>query len=347
VQPELIQIVPPGEGGVVDYLECLKAQWAASGIASHVVVLSEELAQQRSLVERVGDCLFAPAGQAPPKCALVLHYSGYGYGRRGLCFWLLNELKALRTQHRDGLRLVVVFHELFASSPPWRSAFWLCRLQASIAARLARMADAVWTNTEQHANWLQAAVGASKTVWVRPVFSNTGEPEALPLASHRRPVAVVFGSQSTRQRAFVALRGQEARLRGLGIEELIEIGGGSTARVGGIPCRSAGRLAVPELGELLLRSRFGLLDYPSQFLGKSGVFAAYAAHGCVILNTYRSDHDTDRLVAGIDYLSLPALTHTAASELAHTAMASRAAHWYADHRLADQARQLLALALNA
>lgn len=345
MQTELIQVVPPGDGGVSDYLLCLKAQWAAGGVESHVILLSEELAAQRSLVERVGDCFSLPAGRPLRTCAVVLHYSGYGYGRRGLCFWLLDELKALRAKHGDGLRLVVVFHELFASSPPWRSAFWLSRLQAKIAARLARLSDALWTNTEQHARWLQGVVGTGKRVCVRPVFCNTGEPDTPPPANLRRPVAVVFGSHSTRQRAFDALRENEARLRMLGVEELIEVGGGSATAHCAMPCRSAGRLEVPELRELLLQSRFGLLDYPSQFLGKSGVFAAYAAHGCVVLDTCRPGPDTDRLVAGEHYLSLPALTHASMPADAQIAIAARAAAWYADHRLGDQARELLALAL--
>jgi hypothetical protein len=33
--------------------------------------------------------------------------------------------------------------------------------------------------------------------------------------------------------------------------------------------------------ELLQRARFGFVAYPLDFIGKSGVFAAYAAHGVV------------------------------------------------------------------
>ena len=345
MQTELIQVAPPGDGGVSDYLLCLKAQWAAGGVESHVILLSEELAAQRSLVERVGDCLGVPGGQPLRTCAVVLHYSGYGYGRRGLCFWLLDELKALRAKHGDGLRLVVVFHELFASSPPWRSAFWLSRLQASIAARLAHLSDVVWTNTEQHTRWLQGVVGSDKPVRARPVFSNAGEPVELPAANDRRPVAVVFGSASTRQRAFDALRGHEASLHLLGVEQFIEVGGGAATARTAIPCHSAGRLGLPELREVLLQSRFGLLDYPSEYLGKSGVFAAYAVHGCVVLDTCRPGPDTDRLVAGEHYLSLPALSRASMPADAQAVIAARAAAWYTDHRLGDQARELMALAL--
>jgi hypothetical protein len=221
----------------------------------------------------------------------------------------------------------------------------LSQLQALIAARLADLSDVVWTNTERHARWLQGSVGAHKPVRARPVFSNIGEPGVLPEASHRRPVAVVFGAASTRQRTFDALRGQEASLRMLGVEQLIEVGGGTATASTTIPCHSAGRLGLPELREVLLQARFGLLDYPSEHLGKSSVFAAYAAHGCVVLDTCRPGPDTDRLLAGLDYVSLPALTGTTAAAVSHNEMSARAARWYADHRLEDQARELLALAL--
>lgn len=343
--PVLVQLAPPGRGGVFDYLQCLKAEWAALGVSSHVIALSRELAGQRSLAERIAEC----GMQSSQPCALVLHFSGYGYAQRGLCFWLLAELRALRAQRREGLRLVVVFHELFASGPPWRSAFWLSRWQALIAARLARMADALWTNAEQHAHWLAPVVGPATPIRVRPVFSNVGEPGVPPATRGRQATAVVFGAASTRQRVFDELRRHEATLRSLGIEELLEIGNGpeSTGGPTTIPRRHAGRLEPPELGRLLQASRFGLLDYPSQLLGKSGVFAAYAAHGCVVLDTGRPGPDTDRLVMGSHYLSLQAMPGAPDLPASCEAIAARLSSWYADHRLTNQARDLLALATAA
>ena len=341
--PLLVQVLPQGQGGVFDYMQCLKTEWSALGVASHAISLSKELARQRSLADRIDD----HAADVLQPCSVVLHFSGYGYGQRGLCFWLLDELRALRARGRGGLRLVVVFHELFATGPPWRSAFWLSQVQALIARRLARMSDALWTNTNQHARWLREAGGSSRQIVVRPVFSNIGEPLASPPTTGRRPTAVVFGSASTRQRAFDALRGHETTLRRLGIEELVEAGNGAMSKgtPTAIACRHAGRLDPPELRQLLLDSRFGLLDYPSTFLGKSGVFAACAAHGCVVIDTSPPGPDTDGLVAGTDYLSLPAMAGALSLPAAHAAMAARLMHWYADHRLAGQARDLLALAV--
>lgn len=340
----LIQVAPPGEGGVRDYLECLQAAWAMQGWPSQVVALSQAQARHRSLAERIADC----AGDATGPCSVVLHFSGYGYEKRGLCFWLLDQLNALRSQRRGGLRLVVVFHELFASGgPPWRSAFWLSRWQESIAARLAGMADAVWTNTEQHAGWLRAQVRAGLPINVRPVISNVGEPQTVQVPGARLPCAVVFGLASTRQRVFDQLGAREPMLHRLGVTELIEVGNGaaSKSRLSTIPRRHTGRLSQPDLSRLLQQSRFGLLDYPSRYLGKSGVFAAYASHGCVVLDTSPPGPDTDGLSAGSDYLCLPAMTGKVIVSAQHDAMAAHLMAWYAGHRLADQAKDLLALAV--
>ncbi len=338
----LIQVVPPGQGGVLDYLLCLKGEWERMGVASHVIALSNELARQRSLADRVSNCV----GHAAGPCCVVLHFSGYGYAKRGLCFWLLAEIAALRLQHRQGLRLVVVFHELFAAGPVWKSAFWLSPWQAQIARRLARHADALWTNTQQHARWLRGTVGSTTPIHVRPVFSNIGEPEAVPAPGQRQARAVVFGSTSTRQRALDGLAGHEAALQQLGVEELVEVGSGPASTPGPItmPCRHAGRLEAAELGQLLQESRFGLLDYPAEFLGKSGVFAAYAAHGCVILDTCQPGPDTDGLVAGSQYLALPAVARSPSAHPNVDTTAANAARWYANHRLSGQARELLSLA---
>jgi hypothetical protein len=349
--PTLIQIVPPGEGGVRDYAHCLQSEWSRQGHASQLLALSRQAARDIPLAQRVQALRGASgcAGSAP--CSIVLHFSGYGYAPRGLCAWLADELHALRDDAGWSVRIVVVFHELFASSPPWRSAFWLSRLQAAAALRVARSADALWTNTETHAEWLRGIAAREVPVHVRPVFSNVGEPGEGIAAMQRLPRAVVFGSPSTRQRALDGVCRFETALCRLGVEELVEVGSGAPVASAlntpsSLPHRQAGRLDVPALTTLLQGSRFALIDYPSKFLAKSSVFAAYAAHGCVVLNTRSAGRDSDGLAAGRDYIDLHAASAPAARQIApgqHDAMASRLARWYAQHRLADQASELWTL----
>ncbi len=341
-----MQVVPPGQGGVRDQAATMGAEWQRRGLDPALIELSREGAAVSSLAARVAACGFA----ADQPWVLVLHFSGYGYAARGLCGWLLDELANLRATHGSSLRLIVVFHELFASAPPWRTAFWLGPMQAAIAARLARLADALWTNTEGHARWLRSQVPAGTAIAVEPVFSNVGEPfDVKPLAA-RQPRAVVFGSAVTRRRALAGLDRQAATLRQLGVRELVEVGQGERVgdAGGGIACSFAGALPREELGALLMDSRFGLLEYPPQFLSKSSVFAAYAAHGCLVLDRCAAGPASDGLAAGRHYLAIGAGRHDDAGAVqtgpALQQVATLGASWYGGQRLARQAKLLLALA---
>ena len=334
----LVQVCPAGSGGVRDYAQCLHEAWTQRGVASSVIEAAPPVAGTPGLHAR----LEALARPCAGRLEVVLHFSGYGYARRGLCLWLVDELRAFKARHGERARLTVVFHELFAIGVPWRSAFWLAPIQSLIARRLAGLADRLWTNTGHHARWLRAAAGPAKAIDMRPVFSTIGEPPGLPPWPTRHPRLVVFGSASTRARALHALRGREDRLHGLGITELVEVGAGAPQirDAGPWPTRHAGRLPVSELRELLLASRFGLLDYPARHLGKSSVLAAYAAHGCVAIDTCADGRSADGLAVGTHVLRLGEALPVAADAWAGTAQ--RLAHWYRDHTLARQADEMLA-----
>ena len=347
-RPAIVQICPAAEGGVHDFAACLAQAWTAEGIATTTWTLSEETDREQPLAARVGDRVAGSATGAP--VTLLLHFSGYGYATRGLCTWLVDALRPLAARPSGRPRIVIVFHELFAAGPPWRSAFWLGPWQAAIAGRLAGLADAIWTNTEHHAGWLRPRAQPGAGLVVRPVFSNVGEPAALPQWQGRQPRAIVFGSAATRARALAGLRGREAMLRQLGVEELVEVGHGPacTAPPTALAHRALGRLDGDALTRALAESRFGLLDYPARYLGKSGVLAAYAAHGCAVLDTGAPGRAYDGLACGRDYIALGAAGGHGRDAMAATtslaAMAARLHRWYADHRLSRQAQELLSLA---
>lgn len=336
-QRMVVQVAPEGQGGVRDHMDGLNDAWSRAGVACAALALSREAARERPLHRRVADLLAERSIPDAGGCVILLHFSGYGYARRGLCGWLVDELVAARAALGPRLRIAVMFHELFASGPPWRSAFWLSPWQAHIAARLARLADVLWTNSEHHARWIRRVTGGARPVHVRPVFSTVGEPADPPPLAERRPWVVVFGSLSTRRRAFDALRGREGQLRRLGVEELVEVGYGGSAGPIGLSCRHVGALPPAALTRLLRNARFGLIEYPSIHLGKSGVFAAYAAHGCVAINAAADGPPADGLVCGHHYVALGAWPLPTALE--RTAQAACA--WYAGHGLPRQAGEML------
>ncbi len=349
--PKLVQLVPVGPGGVRDFAEVLQACWHRQGLPCEIHALDVAEGLPRSL---------RPAGLARAPVSVLLHYSGYGYQRRGVPLALLRQLRDLRQEWQAGLRLVSYFHESYAQGPPWSSAFWLSGLQSRLGLQLARMSDAVCTNAQPHADWLLSAHERLQgQVHVLPVFSAIGEPESPPAVetpTAREPVALVFGAPLTRARALRATETLAASLRAHGVERLLEVGpGGPQGAPAGLPVQHLGRLETPALHALLTRVQAGLIDYPPSLLGKSSVFAALAAHGVPVLNTRAHDHDADGLHAGQHYLHLaepdrPAmpkgLRETApclGRQADWQAVARAALDWYRPHEAERQAQRLAGL----
>ena len=114
----------------------------------------------------------AVAGAANP-AHVILHYVNYGYQKRGLPFSLLSRLRQLR-ENCPG-RLVVIFHELFASGPLWKSEFWLGPLQKTIASDVAQLADGRLVSSESMREMLDNIAPGLDAI-VHPVPSAFGEP---------------------------------------------------------------------------------------------------------------------------------------------------------------------------
>ena len=325
-----------------DFAHALERVWLAQGVVCQTLPLARPASPGAGLLAQL-QALALDRQKPLAQLRVLLHFSGYGYAPRGLCFWLLHELQTLRRCAGPGLRVVLVFHELFASGRPWQTAFWLGAAQARVARGLVRLADALWTNTEAHARWL----GDVKRLPLGqlPVFSNVGEPALLPAWAQREPVLVVFGSHSTRMRALRALQRQPAVLLQLGVQRVLEVGAGAPCAVAlpGCELHFAGHVEAPALSALLLRSRYGLIEYPAQHMAKSSVLAAYAAHGNLVINLAPYGADCDGLVAGRQHWGSGAVAGGAGDAAAEERSAQALHAWYSGHALARQAQALLGL----
>lgn len=315
-------IVPPQRGGVHDF--STKLLEILSGDAADRVFLQET---------------DSPGLQISPDDVVILQFSGYGFEKRGAPLWLLREIE----RHRKNMRsLGIFFHELYAFGPPWSSSFWLSPVQRHIARRLAELSDFWMTNREGSAQWLRKFAG-HKPHTVLPVFSNVGEATRPPLT--RSAKVVVFGSPGVRERTYQAAGDRLfawARAAGLEVHDLgSPIADGQAA--GWLDANGViqhGRMEESEISDLLQDASFGVLAYPVAYAAKSGVFAAYAAHGVcpVLLST---EHvEADGLKAGVHYL--PELSGSRAT--ADIDSIRRAAwKWYQPHSVARHAKTLIEL----
>jgi hypothetical protein len=352
-QPVLIQLVPRRTvepNGVGDYASALaRVLSARSGITS-VFLSGEPSANATPLDEwktvalprRKSRLLADTIGQLSAEigaCAVLLHFSGYGYHNRGAPLWLVQGLR-IWSWRRDRVPLLTIFHELYATGRPWQSAFWLCPVQKQIARSVLKLSSVAITPTELYGKRLSDwGDGKAVKIMPMPVFSNVGEPGCGSPPCARPATAVVFGLAGVEERVFGIYRPEiERMIPALGIEKILDVGprfSSTPSTLGGVPVISKGVLPRHEVSELLQHARFGFVAYPLDFIGKSGVFAAYAAHGVVPIVLSEIQGSFDGLQPTRDFLDgLRLLTGVDADALA--SIQWKLFTWYRSHSLSVQ-----------
>jgi len=169
---QIVPRVPGGIDGVGDYALTLAAK-LRDGYGCTTMFVTPDASSAttvRGFEVLPVDRLTAAAQEAD---RVILHYVNYGYQKRGVPFRLLSILRRLRQQHRGAL--LTIFHELYASGPPWRSAFWLRPLQIHLAKSVARLPDECIVSNENFVRELRRLVPDAR-VHLHPVPSGLEEP---------------------------------------------------------------------------------------------------------------------------------------------------------------------------
>lgn len=293
--------LPPNVGGVADYAVILGAR-VTEQTEGHVQSVYIQAGSKRgeapaaafdntNLAGRLSAEVLAKAvrgyADEAEHAAVLVHYVGYGYHRRGCPWWLLWALQRLQAE-RPALRLLTMFHELYATSrKPWTSVFWLSPVQRYVAFRIANLSDGLMTNREPSTEELRKWTSNAPPVCFSPTFSNVGEPETLPPYDEREPYAVVFG-RAGQKAALYEQHGQQLSqaLRHMAVERIVDIGTPT-------PDEALGRLALPvevkgvlperEIAASLRQAAVGILKRRLAVITKSGALAAYMAHGVLPL----------------------------------------------------------------
>lgn len=218
---------------------------------------------------------------------LLINYSGYGYQRKGLPFWLLNSIRAA---NKDGIRLFVVFHELYASTKTYTSLlFFTSSIQKMIYQSIARLSSHIFCTNERMLFLVKKELPKLEaTIHYTPLFSNITIPNQYINLSQRKKQAVIFGTIGRRKKVYEKIELINIILLNIGIIEIIDIGDlfeSNYQITSSIPIKHIGRVSNEDVAGYLLESQIGIIDYRSDLLGKSGIFAAYAGNGLAIINT--------------------------------------------------------------
>ena len=224
----------------------------------------------------------------------ILHYVNYGYQKRGVPFGLRSIFAELRRQNRG--RLVTVMHELYASGPPWTSAFWLRPLQKRIARSIVRLSDSCIVSSEAMRLQVRELAG-EVAVSVHPVVSNFGEPalQRSEIIDRDPRCWVICGGTALIERSLRSLRAVLSRIpEPYRPQQLFLIGGREsstiralTADLTNIEIDYRPEISAADASRVLRRCCFAWLDYfrhqgvPTAVVLKSSAFAAMCAHGVI------------------------------------------------------------------
>ncbi len=264
---------------------------------------------------------------APSLDHIILHYSNYGYASRGVPVELRNFSQKLRRSLRG--KWITMFHELYASGPPWRSAFWTRPFQVKIARDLMDVSDGCVVS-----NWVIGDEihrrNSGKPVYQVPIMSNLGEPlltEFPPRSDGRW--AICGGATLLLRSIGTFLERKGAIPASFRPERLDVIGGWRDSRIEqllekitDISVTYHPEVSPESASEILGQCTFGWLDYygagkvwPAMIF-KSASVAAYCAHGVIPVFAHREGEITlngDRFpgpfIISRDGVHLPSAEH--------------------------------------
>jgi hypothetical protein len=240
----------------------------------------------------------------------LLHYVNYGFQKRGIPFRLLSILRALRRQHRG--RLLTIFHELYASGPPWTSTFWLRPLQMHLAKSVGRLSDACIVSSDNFRSELKRMVPNAK-IELHPVPSGLGEPSISPnqIVDRDPHQWAIFGGTALVERSLRSFRQVLPRIPdSIAPRRLFVLGGVDNSVTRAllvdltVDSDYRPRIAAADASEILKTCSFGWFNYfhrpdvETSVVLKSSAFASACAHGVIPVFPHRGSAvslDGDRL----------------------------------------------------
>ncbi len=347
VRVQIVPEYPPKIGGVSSYAAKLACSFQAFAEPLHTIVTCnyhhwESTDTVSRLASPTKEEILKKLEELGSR-SVLLHFSGYGYARWGLCYWLVESLSAWKKNKND-CKLITLFHEVYATGPIWRASFWTSPPQRQIAKKIARLSNTAFVTSQGGYERLKP-LHPELPVEVLPVFSNVGEPKEIISLHLREGIAVVFGGAGRRSSTYRALESQTddlvAGFKQLSIKEVIDIGPGNCAPeyLSGFPVHTLGTLADEIIFDWLQRARVGLSAYPLPMMTKSSIWAAYFAHGLLAVNVSGVGRLPGDLAEGREFIDLHRFGN---GNLNAQAIASAGFLWYQHHRLSITTNRLKA-----
>jgi hypothetical protein len=351
----ILQIVPqlPGSyDGVGDYALTLAKSLATRYGQQTIFAVAQETSATAKEGFQVLSGLSSDLSREPLRFEhVVLHYANYGYQTRGVPFQLRDFARALR-KNLPG-RWITTFHELYASGPPWKSAFWVRPYQVKIARDMIDLSDHCVVSNYVIRDEIYR-YDSTKQISVLPVMSNFGEPDNTDFSRRSPRRWAICGGTALLARSLHSFAAEMEKIPERYRPEQLEIVGGRSdsgirsmlemlkQKMPKLSRNYSPEVAPERASQILAECSFGWLDYFGKgrhwpgMIFKSGSFAAFCAHGIVpILAHPESDLAINRdALPGPFYLAGPDIQFPPPAHLVETQRAIYG--WY--HRHASSSR---------
>jgi hypothetical protein len=352
---KILQIIPTPPNctdGIGDFALLLAERlFKDYQIATHFLVFRTDIKVESTISGFPVTCLTSHNTQAflsalpEDFTAIILQFSGFPYFQTNFCgmfgvgtpFWLVEALeKALNSRQ---LKLIAMFHEL--PKLYWRQRYFfdfLNPIHCHVSRQIAELTNVTIATSSKYqqilASWLKQPVNRIA------IPSNMGEPDSVPPLTKRQRRLIIFGG-SARTRVYKNAFAELIQCcQSLKIKEIYDVGPCLNLKerydFQGLKFHELGFKTKEEISQLMLSSIAGIFDYtpfPGD-LAKSGVLAAYCAHGLVPITTQYNPSEADGLHMNQHYLTLNNSVGQSNSNKLQ-AIADNAHNWYLAHSLPE------------
>jgi len=295
--------LPPNINGLGDFSYLLaQAMETLVEVETVFVVNSMPAGElENNVVEFNADNLYNKLYDIRPD-AVILHFVSYAYQKKGLPFYMPKVLQKLKQE--TGCKILVYFHELHsATKNVLTTAFYIFPLQKIIIKQLYYLADQTFTNCVYYKTRLSKALGGKpNNVIVTGLYSNIPEKYYNEAVVKEDTCMVIFGSEILRNQIYGSKHFDRV-VKALGIKTIYDIGAGDMEYNNpDVNFNKLGKLPAEDIAVYLNKATYGAIEYPTRFLGKSGIQSAYAAFGVIPINFNELDQPLlDGLVRNVDY----------------------------------------------
>lgn len=290
--------LPPAPCGIGTYSWRLRQHWPNDARPVHFLVHENAAGAE---VTAAGDRITAFNGSGARlsealerigSADVLLHYAARGYQRIGCPVWLPAALARWKARYSGG-RLFLFAHELPAPFRITSHHFWLAKINEWIMRRLARSAEVLITNSENHVRQLRRLSGREDVELL--LISSNVEPSPDTVPARARGEFLIWGLPFGRWQTLQLFDAHIRQWQSNGVLTKLHISGPqegefvarAQALMGAWPkpetVQSHGPLNPADSVRLLQSVGFALTNVSAETWSKSTVFMACAATRCPLV----------------------------------------------------------------